>query len=58
MGKQNKLLFYRHKCQYMPDKLAILADFLTELGLGADLDKVNTIQQFPKPQNRRQLQRC
>ena len=41
----------------MPDKLAILGDHLTELGLEADPDKVNTIKQFPKPDNRRQLQR-
>ena len=41
----------------MPDKLAILVDYLTELGLEADPDKVNTIQQFPKPDNSRQLQR-
>ena len=40
----------------MPDKLAILGDYLTELGLEADPDKVNTIQQFPKPDNRKQLQ--
>ena len=41
----------------MPDQLAILIDFHTELGLEADPDKVNTIQQFTKPDNRRQLQR-
>ena len=40
-----------------PDKLAILGDLLTELGLEADPDKVNTIQEFPKPDNRRQLHR-
>ena len=57
IAKQNTLLFYRHKCQFMPDKLAILVDYLTELGLEADPDKVNTILQFPNPVNRRQLQR-
>ena len=57
IAKQNKLLFYRHKCQFMPDKLAIQGDYLTELELDADPDKVSTIQQFPKPDNRRQLQR-
>ena len=41
----------------MPHKLAILGDYLTELGLEADPDKVHTIQQFHKPENRRQLQR-
>ena len=41
----------------MSDKLAILRDYLTELELEADPDPVNTIQQFPKPDNRRQLQR-
>ena len=41
----------------MPDKLAILRYYLTQLGLEADPDKVNTIQQFPEPDNRRQLQR-
>ena len=41
----------------MPDKLAILGDKLTELGLEADPDKMNTIQQFLKSDNRRQLQR-
>ena len=55
--KQNKLWFNTHKCQFMPDKLAMLGDYLTELGLEADCDKVNTIQQFPKADNRRQLQR-
>ena len=57
IAKQNKLWFNRHKCQFRPDKLAILGDYLTELGLKADPDEVNTIQQFPKPDNRRQLQR-
>ena len=37
----------------MLDKLAILVDFLTELGLEADSDKVSTIQQFPKPDDTR-----
>ena len=41
----------------MPDTLAILGDYLTDLGLEADPHKVNTIQQFPKPDDRRQLQR-
>ena len=41
----------------MPDKLAILVDFLTELELEADPDKVNSIQHFPIPDNRRELQR-
>ena len=41
----------------MLDKLAILGDYLTDLGLEADPDEVNAIQQFPKPDNRRQLQR-
>ena len=41
----------------MPDKLAILGDLLTELVFEADPDQVNTIQQFPEPDNRRQLQR-
>ena len=41
----------------MPDQLAILGDYLTELRLEADPDKVHRIQQIPKPDNRRQLQR-
>ena len=41
----------------MPDKLVILVDFLTELGLEGDADKVNTMQRFLKRDNRRQLQR-
>ena len=41
----------------MPDKLTLLRDFLTELVLEADPDKINTIQQFPKPEKSRQLQR-
>ena len=41
----------------MPDKLAILADYLTESESEANPDKVNTMQQFPKPHNSRQLQR-
>ena len=57
IAKQNKSCFNRHKYQFMPDELAILVAYLTELGLEADADKVNIIQQFPKPDNRRQLQR-
>ena len=41
----------------MPDKLAIIGDHLTELEPEADPDKVYTMQHFPKPDNRRQLQR-
>ena len=41
----------------MPDKLGMLGDYLSELGLEADPDKVSTIAQFPIPDNRRQLQR-
>ena len=41
----------------MPDKLALLVDYLTELELEADPDKVNTIQHFANSDNRRQLQR-
>ena len=52
IAKKNKLWFNRHKYQFMPDKLVILGDYLTELGLEADPDKINTIQQFPKPENR------
>ena len=55
IAKQHKLCFDRHKCQFMPDKLAILGDYLTELVLEADPHNVNTIPQFPKPDNRRQL---
>ena len=55
--KQNDLWFNWHKCQFMPDKLAILVDYLTELGLEADPDEAHTIQQFPKPDNRRPLRR-
>ena len=51
--KQNILWFNRPKCQWLHNRLAIPADFLTERGLEADPDKVNTIQQFPKPDNRR-----
>ena len=57
IAKPNKWWFNSRKCQCMPDKLAILGDYLTELGLEADPDKANSIQQFPKPDNRRQLQR-
>ena len=32
IAKQNKLWLKRHKCQFMHDNLAILADYLTELG--------------------------
>ena len=38
IAKENKLCFNRHKCQVMLDKLAILAGFLTGLGLEADPD--------------------
>ena len=31
IAKQNKLCLHIHKCQFMPDKLAILGDYLTEL---------------------------
>ena len=47
IGRENRLWFYRHICHFMPDKLAILGDYLTELELEADPDKVNTIQEFP-----------
>ena len=57
IAKANKLWFNRHKCEFMSDKLAILVDCLTELGSEADPDKVNTMQQCNKPDNRRQLQR-
>ena len=57
IGKQNTLSFNRHKCQFMPDKLAILGDYLTQLVLEAEPDKINTMQQFPKLDNRTQLQR-
>ena len=57
MAKQNELWFNRHKCQFMPNKRAILRDYLTERGLEAYPDKVNTIEQFPKPDNSRQQQR-
>ena len=58
IANENKLWFNTHECQFMPYKLAMLLDFLTELGSEADPNKVNTIQQLPKPANRRQLQRC
>ena len=32
IAKRNKFWFHRHKCQFMPNKLAILGDYLTELG--------------------------
>ena len=57
IGKENKLWFNRHKCQFMPDELAVLVDFVRELALEADPDKVNFIQQFAKPDNGRQLLR-
>ena len=40
---ENNLWFNRHISQFMPDKLAILEGYLTELGLQADPDKVNTV---------------
>ena len=57
IAKENKLWFNRHKCQFMPDKLATLGDYLTVLGLEADPDKVHSIQQFPKSDTRTQLRR-
>ena len=51
IANQNELWFNRHKCQFMPDKHAIRVDFLTELGLEEDPHQVNTIPQFPKPDN-------
>ena len=51
IAKQKKLCFHRHKCQFMPDNLAILGDFFPEQALEADPDKVRTILQFSKPHN-------
>ena len=57
IAKQNKLWFNRHRYQYIADKLAILGDYLTELVLEAEPHKFYPIPQFPKLDNRRQLQR-
>ena len=57
IANTNKVWLNRHKCQFMPDKLAILGEYLTELELEADADRVHMIQQFPTAGNRRQLQR-
>ena len=57
MAKEKELSFNWHKCQFMPDNLAILGDYFPAQALEADPDKVRTILQFSKPHNRMQLQR-
>ena len=57
IAKHNELWFYKNKCQFMPARMQILANILTDEGLEADPEKINTILKFPQPDNERQLQR-
>ena len=41
----------------MPARMQILGNILTDQGLEADPEKIDTISKFPKPDNKRQLQR-
>ena len=56
-AKDNKLWFYGNKSQFMPARMQILGNILTDQGLEADADKIETILKFPTPGNTRQLQR-
>ena len=57
IAKDNKLWFNKNKCQFMPARMQILGNILTDQGLEADPEKIDTILKFPKPGNKRQLQR-
>ena len=57
IAKDHKFWFNKNKCQFMSVRMQILGNSLTDQGLEADLDKIDTIQEFPKPENKRQLQR-
>ena len=52
----NKAWYNKNKCQYMPARMQILRNILTESGLEADPDKIDTILKFPIPGNKRELQ--
>ena len=57
MAKDNKLWFYKNKCQLMPARMQRLGNILRDQGFDADPDRIDTILKFPTPGNQRQLQR-
>ena len=57
IAKDNKLWFNKNKCQFMPARMKILGNIFTDQGLEADPENIDTILKFPKPGNKRQLQR-
>ena len=57
IAKDNTLLCNRNTYQFMPASMHILVNILTNPGLEADSENIDTIPQFPTAGNKRQLQR-
>ena len=57
IARDIKLWFNKNTCQFMPAGMQILGNILTDQGLEADPDKIDTILKFPTTGNKRQLQR-
>ena len=55
--KKNGLWFNKKKCQTLPARMDLLGHILTKHGLEADPTKIKQVNQFPKPVNRKQLQK-
>ena len=53
MEKDNKVWFNKNNCQSMPACMEILVNILTDQGLEADPDTINTILKFPTAGNKR-----
>ena len=56
IAKDNTLWFHKNKCQFMPARMLMLQNMLTDQGLEADTDRIDTIVKFARPVNKRQLQ--
>ena len=52
----NKLLFNRNRCPFMPVRIQILGNILTDQGLEADPDKIDSIYKFHTLGKKRRLQ--
>ena len=57
LAKDNKLWFNKNKHQFMPARMQIFGNILTDQGLEAHPDKIDGIMEFPKLGNQRQLER-
>ena len=53
IAKDNKLWFNKNNCQFVTARVQILGNILTHQGLEADTDKIDTIKEFSKPENKR-----